>query len=86
MAENVTRTALAFTIELPLFGTCGLIPHDMDQRPAGLLCYVTMEGNEKSATLAIYRNGEFQDRHERPFASPILRWYSVEKADGSIIF
>lgn len=85
MSENVTRTAPAFTIELPLFGTCDLIPHGMDEQPAGLFCYVTLEGGE-SATLAVYRNGEFQDRYRRPFASPIMRWYSVEKADGSIIF
>lgn len=76
----------AFTLDLPLFGHCNLMPHGLDEVPSGLFCYVSLEGREGTAALAIYRNGEFRDHQQKQFRSPVTRWFSVEKIDGTAVF
>jgi hypothetical protein len=70
----------------PLFGLCKLIPHGMDEEPTGVLVYVEHEDRPGHFVAALIRDGQFCGRNLKPVTKPVVRWYSVQREDGSVLF
>lgn len=74
-----------FQMHSPVFGQCWLRPHTMDEVPCKdvLIGYIEEKARPGTLTVAIYRLGEWRTRGLKPFKSPVVGWWSVEKEDGS---
>jgi hypothetical protein len=83
MSESPAQT---YTMVVPLFGKCRLLPHSMDEGPPDPVCYVELEEKPGNLTLAFHKRDEFLNRKLKPFSGRISRWYSVVKDDGSPLF
>jgi hypothetical protein len=73
-------------MDTPYFGKCRLLPHAMDEEPAGPVCYIERAAMPGRLSLAVHKGGVFRDHKLKPISEPISAWYSVERADGRPLF
>lgn len=71
----------------PLLGKCFLIPHLAEEKPHVplLIGYVDF-GDDNRLVAAIWREPEWRDLKKRAFDKPVVRWYHMEKPDGTPLF
>lgn len=64
-----------------------LRPHPANESPAAAttIGYVDF-GDENHITQSIFSKGAWGDRKGKPWPQPVVRWYSMEKPDGSPLF
>jgi hypothetical protein len=78
--------AKQFSVNTALWGRCRVVPRDSEPDEAVTMGYVSLEGEPDSLKLAIWKGGKWLDWRMKDFPVPVVRSYSVEKADGTPVF
>lgn len=74
-----------YFVDTAVFGRCLLRPHMMADDPptsSMALGYVDFGDDDDTLRVSIFQAGAWRDRNFRKWAKPVVRWYSMERADG----
>lgn len=58
----------------------------MDEIPFGVVAFVELEGRLGELVAAAIRDGEFRTQGLKPFPTPVVAWWSLERKNGSLVF